>query len=153
MIHIHIHTHTHTHDTYIYKYTHTKKEPMREVSLFFLKVFLEPFFLISQNPFDYFFAELYEPVVFMPVAASTSGRINEEILRVLFLHANREASALDGELTRGVGSVPIPSSCLFGKSQGFYCFDVSKSLGHEGYYSPRLIYSVIHTFTTFYSHS
>jgi hypothetical protein len=71
---------------------------MREVSLFFLKVFLEPFFLISQNPFDYFFAELYEPVVFMPVAASTSGRINEEILRVLFLHANREASALDGEL-------------------------------------------------------
>jgi hypothetical protein len=34
----------------------------------------------------------------MPVAASTSGRINAEFLRLLFLHANREASALAGEL-------------------------------------------------------
>ena len=33
-----------------------------------------------------------------PVAASTSGRINEETLRLLFLHANREASALAGEV-------------------------------------------------------
>ena len=44
------------------------------------------------------YAELPEPVVFMPVAASTSGRINEEFLRLLFLHANQEASALAGEL-------------------------------------------------------
>ncbi len=34
----------------------------------------------------------------MPVASSTFGRIIEEFLRLMFLHANREASALAGEL-------------------------------------------------------
>ena len=53
---------------------------------------------IENNHYRQKYAELPEPVVFMPVAASTSGRINEEFLRLLFLHANREASALAGEL-------------------------------------------------------
>ena len=35
----------------------------------------------------------------MTVAASTSGRINEEFLHLLFLHTNREASVLVGELS------------------------------------------------------
>ena len=34
----------------------------------------------------------------MSVAASTSGRINEEFLRLLFFHTNRKTSALAGEL-------------------------------------------------------
>ena len=34
----------------------------------------------------------------MPVTDSTSDRINEEALCLLFLHANREASDLSGEL-------------------------------------------------------
>jgi hypothetical protein len=34
----------------------------------------------------------------MPVAVSTSGRINEDFLRLLFLHVDRESSALVGEL-------------------------------------------------------
>ena len=34
----------------------------------------------------------------MPVAGSTSGRINEEFLLLLFLHVNREDSSLGGEL-------------------------------------------------------
>ena len=34
----------------------------------------------------------------MPVGASTSGRIDEEFLCLLFLHAHRDASALAGEL-------------------------------------------------------
>ena len=38
-------------------------------------------------------------MVFLTVTASTSGRINEETLRLLFLHANREASALAGEVS------------------------------------------------------
>ena len=33
-------------------------------------------------------------MVFLPVAASTSGRINEETPRLLFLHVNREVSLL-----------------------------------------------------------
>ena len=35
----------------------------------------------------------------MTVSASTSGRINEEFLRLLFLHAHRDANALAGELS------------------------------------------------------
>ncbi len=44
------------------------------------------------------YAALPEPVVFMPVAASTSGRINEECLLLLFLLAHWDASVLAGEL-------------------------------------------------------
>jgi hypothetical protein len=43
--------------------------------------------------------ELPDPVVFSPVAASTSGRINEETLRLLFLHVNREGSTWSGEVS------------------------------------------------------
>jgi hypothetical protein len=42
--------------------------------------------------------ELPDPVVFMSVDVSTSVRINEETLCLFFLHANREADTLDGEL-------------------------------------------------------
>ena len=39
------------------------------------------------------------PIVFMPVAVNTtSGRLYDDFLRLLFLHAHREASALAGEL-------------------------------------------------------
>jgi hypothetical protein len=54
---------------------------------------------IKNNHYLQNYDELPEPVVFMTVAAGTSGRIYEEFLRLLFLHANREASALAGELS------------------------------------------------------
>jgi hypothetical protein len=39
-----------------------------------------------------------EPIVFMTVAVDTVGRIYEDFSRLLFLHAHREASALDNEI-------------------------------------------------------
>ena len=39
-----------------------------------------------------------EPIVFMPVAVDTAGRIYEDFSRLLFLHAHREASALTNEI-------------------------------------------------------
>ena len=39
-----------------------------------------------------------EPIVFMPVPVDTAGRIYEDFSRLLFLHAHREASALDNEI-------------------------------------------------------
>ena len=39
-----------------------------------------------------------DPIVFMTVAGNTSGRLYDDFLRLLFLHAHREASALAGEL-------------------------------------------------------
>ncbi len=62
----------------------------------------------------------------MPVAASTSGRINEEFLRLLFLHANRKASALAGELPEeSLQFRFIRASCLTIQTQGFYWVDVT----------------------------
>ena len=39
-----------------------------------------------------------EPIAFMPVAVDTSVRIYDDFLRLLFLHAQREASALANEI-------------------------------------------------------
>jgi hypothetical protein len=38
------------------------------------------------------------PIAFMPVAVDTSVRIYDDFLRLLFLHAQREASALANEI-------------------------------------------------------
>ena len=39
-----------------------------------------------------------DPIAFMPVAVDTSGRIYDDFLRLLFLHAHREASALANDI-------------------------------------------------------
>ncbi len=65
------------------------------------------------------YAELPEPVVFMSVEESTSGRINEEFLRLLFLDANRETSSLSGELTEeSVQFLFIRSVCTCVSEEG-----------------------------------
>ncbi len=43
-----------------------------------------------------------EPIVFIPVAVDTSGRIYDDFLRLLFLHAHREASALSNDIPNPV---------------------------------------------------
>ena len=43
-----------------------------------------------------------DPIAFMPVEVDTSGRIYEDFLRLLFLHAHREASALANEIPNPV---------------------------------------------------
>jgi hypothetical protein len=54
---------------------------------------------IKNNHHRQKYAKLPEPVVFMTVSASTSGRINEKFLLLLFLHVHRDASVLAGELS------------------------------------------------------
>ena len=48
------------------------------------------------------YRQIYEdrsdPIVFLPVSVSTSGRVYDDFTRLLFLHAHREASVLAGEL-------------------------------------------------------
>jgi hypothetical protein len=39
-----------------------------------------------------------DPIAFMPVAVDTSGRIYDDFLRLLFLHAHREASVLTNDI-------------------------------------------------------
>ena len=40
-----------------------------------------------------------DPIAFIPLAVDTTGRLYEEFLLLLFLHAHREASALANELS------------------------------------------------------
>jgi hypothetical protein len=39
-----------------------------------------------------------EPITFLPVVVDTSDRVNDDFSRLLFLHANREASVLTNEI-------------------------------------------------------
>ena len=54
-----------------------------------------------------------EPIAFMPVAVDTSGRIYDDFLRLLFLHAHREASALVNEIPEETGQFRfLLATCL-----------------------------------------
>ena len=44
------------------------------------------------------YADRPDPIVFLPIAVSTSGRVYEDFVRLLFLHEYREVSILAGEL-------------------------------------------------------
>ena len=44
-----------------------------------------------------------DPIAFLPVAVDTSSRIYDDFLRLLFLHAHREASALANEIPEEYG--------------------------------------------------
>jgi hypothetical protein len=44
------------------------------------------------------YADRPDPIVFLPIAVSTSGRVYEDFTLLLFLHAHREDSILAGEL-------------------------------------------------------
>ena len=69
---------------------------------------------------DYHHDQLYidrpDPIAFMPVAVDTSGHIYDDFLRLLFLHAHRETSALADDIPRhagGIRSLSFSSLCLF----------------------------------------
>ena len=44
-----------------------------------------------------------DPITFIPVVVDTSGHIYDDFLRLLFLHAHREASALANEIPEESG--------------------------------------------------
>ncbi len=44
------------------------------------------------------YADGPDPIVFLPIAVSTSGRVYEDFARLIFLHSYREGSILVGEL-------------------------------------------------------
>jgi hypothetical protein len=59
------------------------------------------------------YVDLPDPIAFMPVAVDTSGRIYEDFLRLLFLHAHREASALANDIPEESGHFRfLRAACL-----------------------------------------
>ena len=54
-----------------------------------------------------------EPIAFMPVAVDTSDRIYDDFLRLLFLHAHRETSALGNDIPEESGHFRfLHATCL-----------------------------------------
>ena len=54
-----------------------------------------------------------DPIAFTPVAVDTSGRIYDDFLRLLFLDAHREASALANEIPEESGHFRfLRAACL-----------------------------------------
>ena len=82
---------------------------------------------IKNNHYRQKYAELPEPVVFMSVSASTSGRINEDFLLLLFLCVNREASALAEELPEESAQFRFIRTACWANLKGstFYWVDVN----------------------------
>ena len=54
-----------------------------------------------------------DPIAFMPVVFDTSVHSYDDFLRLLFLHAHREASALANEIQEESGAISFSSRCLF----------------------------------------
>ncbi len=106
--------------------------------------------------FFYKYPELPEPVVFIPVASSISGRINEEFLLLMFLHVHREASDLSGELSEESVQFRLIRAACLPNLKGSIGLMLDKSSVMRVTIPLDLsssIYSVIHSVTTFFSHS
>ena len=58
------------------------------------------------------YADRPDPIVFLPITVSTSGRVYDDFVRLLFLHAHHEASALAGELPEESDQLSV--RCLLG---------------------------------------
>ncbi len=56
-----------------------------------------------------------ESIVFLPVAVDTSVRIYDDFLRLLFLHAHREASALANDIPEESGHFRFLRAACLGK--------------------------------------
>ena len=81
---------------------------------------------IKNSHYILLYAEVPTPIVFLPVADSTSDRVNEETLRFLCVHANREGSALAGEVT-GIGSFPLHPSSVLANLKGSFGLMLEKA--------------------------
>jgi hypothetical protein len=98
------------------------------------------------------YADRPDPIVFLPVAVSTSRRVYVDFTRLLFLHAHREASILAGELPEESEQFRfLRASCLANIQLERLCrFNSSQSLCNAGYYSHRFVYAAFHTSTSFF---
>jgi len=56
--------------------------------------------VVRKNILHYrqFYADKIDPIIFLTVSVNTPGRVYDDFVRLLFLHAHREAGVLAGEL-------------------------------------------------------
>jgi hypothetical protein len=93
-------------------------------------------------------ADRPDPIVFLPIAVSTSGRVYEDFARLLFLHSHRETSILTGELPEESEQFRFLRASRSVNLKG--SVGLNQSLCNTGYYSHRFVYTVFHTFTSLF---
>jgi hypothetical protein len=79
-----------------------------------------------------------DPIPFMSVAVDTSDRIYDDFLRLLFLHAHRETSALANDIPEESGHFRfLHAACLANikGSVGLIKIDFGEGLGHEDFHT------------------
>jgi hypothetical protein len=109
------------------------------------------------------YRQIYEdrpdPIVFLSITVSTSGRVYEDFARLFFLHAHREASILAGELHEESEQFRFLRVSRLSNLKGsvglilasFLCrFNSSQSLCNVSHHSHRFVYEVFHTFTSLF---
>ena len=69
--------------------------------------------MVRENHYRQLYLDRPEPIAFMPVVVDTSGRIYDDFLRLLFLHAHCEASALANDIPEESGHFRfLRAACL-----------------------------------------
>jgi hypothetical protein len=94
------------------------------------------------------YADKPNPIIFLPVAVSTSGRVYDAFVRLIFLHTHREASILTGESPEESDQFRFFRATHLTQLKGSVGLILAKA-SNEGYYSHRFIYAVFHTSTSY----
>ena len=81
-----------------------------------------------------------DPIVFIPLAVDTTGRVYDEFIRLLFLHAHREASALVNELPEESDQFRFLRSSCFTNLKGTVGLIMAKA---SSSHTPSSFYSFV----------
>ena len=90
------------------------------------------------------YADKPDPVIFLPVSVNTSGHIYEDFVRLLFLHAHREASILAGELPEESDQFRFLRAARLATLKGTVGLILAK-VSSMSYYSNRFVYVSLHS--------
>ena len=92
-----------------------------------------------------------DPMVFIPLGVDTTVRLYESFIRLLFLHAHREASALTNELPEESDQFRFLRAFLFRSIEGCCRFDNGEIIDYSDFNTLGPFLSSFHSTSVFYS--
>lgn len=73
------------------------------------------------------YADRPDPIVFMPMSVSTWGRLYHDFIRLLFLHAHREAATLAREIPEESDQFSFLRAACLANLKGSLCLILAKA--------------------------
>ena len=92
-----------------------------------------------------------DPIAFIPLAVDTTGRMYDEFIRLLFLHAHRETSVLTNELPEESDQFRFLRASCFANLKGTVGFNNGESVGYVDLNTVGPFVSVLCSCSVFYS--